>query len=149
MVSIAENMKGLNGDGWGTTMSKNEQIKHLNYVKNIGNSYEDDREKELAAMKMSLDPKSEKSEKSREEKLTNFKTSFVDDFFHGKGFNDSSFENTYSEDIKNLRDEINKMSKHMSEMNTKINELETKLNELSVPKSFFTKITNWFGCISH
>ena len=51
-VAGTESMQGLNGDGWGTTLTRAEQLAHKEYAKNLGPglnaAYEDDREREMA-----------------------------------------------------------------------------------------------------
>ena len=79
MTSIAESMQGLNGDGWGTTLTRAEQLAHKEYAKNLGPglnaAYEDDREREMAMFR-----KEGGFGSDRTTELNKLRTGFIDDF---------------------------------------------------------------------
>jgi hypothetical protein len=150
MVSIAESMRGLNGDGWGTTLSKEEQMAHLEYVKK--NFDELDREKEMAEMRaeMGLD-----SETDHDSHLSSMKTNFIEGFLPKEKHSVDSevfkhiideIKSKHSEDMKNLRDLIASMSVKVSELQEKVSKLEVQVVELSKPR-FFGRIFNYFSCL--
>jgi hypothetical protein len=159
MVSIAESMRGLNGDGWGTTMTAAEQRAHQEYVKkNFGGglnaAYERDREREMEEMRLGMGLK---PEFDREADLTSMKTSFIDGFLQDpkdpkdKPTVDMDFINKLIDGIKSKHSEdLKNLSKQIDAMSGRIKELEDKVTELTQQVSkpgFFKRIANWFSCL--
>lgn len=167
MVSIAESMRGLNGDGWGTTISEEEQLAHQEYVKkmNLGGGlnadYEHDRERQMEEMRLGLGLK---PDFNRERDLAGMKTSFINPSFlrdTESGFlgkekavfdinsvnklnqliNKIKFE--HIEDMNNLRKTMETMSKRITELETQVKELGTRLSK----PGFFKRIANYFSCL--
>jgi hypothetical protein len=168
MDSIAESMRGINGDGWGTTLSKEEQLEHQEYVrKNFGGglnaAYEKDREREMAQLRGELDVH---DEENRDTHLSSMKTSFIDGFLpKEKQLVDFNVFKTIIEEIKarhtnnttELQNNINILKKHIMDLisiTSKVEELRTEVAELKAEvaklktqnTSFFGRMTNWFSC---
>lgn len=157
MTSINKSIKGLNGDGWGTTLSKSEQLAHQNFLKELElYSYEDSREKEMAAFQkdLGLNP-----EGDRQTELNNMSNSSVNDIWIDKLSDNLDKLSDNIDETKSYIDEVNKSInkisdaieniklKHSQEiylLNSKVYELEKKINELLKP-GFITKIINFFS----
>lgn len=153
MTSIHESMCGLNGDKWGTTFSKEEQLTHQTYVKNkvnANNSYEDERAKLEAQFKQ------EGGFEDRTTGLEKFRTGFIDFSKKSSEPNTSSESNTstlvlriaeieskHTEDMKILQNIIDDLNKRVNEMNKTMIGLDYIVKELTKP-SLFRRFLNYF-----
>jgi hypothetical protein len=122
MVSIEESMRGLNGDGWCTSLSAEEQLAHKRYAMNLGSglnsNYENDREKQMAMFR-----KEGGFGQDRTSELDKLRNGFIDGFLPPK-----KTDNVDGEAVPTISS--NEMSKIISKYSNDISNLILKINEL-------------------
>jgi hypothetical protein len=157
MVSIAESMRGLNGDGWGTTLSKEEQLAHQEYAsklygggRGLNSAYEDSREREMAKLRGDFGLK---SDFNRDSELTKMKTGFIDGFLpKEKSTVDADLikqliqqineiKSKHDKDIIDLLVKLDDNFKTINGLSKRIETLESQVKELSKP-GFFKRMYN-------
>jgi hypothetical protein len=155
MVSIQESFS-LSGDGWGTTLSKEEQLAHKEYASKmtlgggINTAYERDREREMDEMREEMGLK---SGFDRDADLSSMKTSFIDGFLpKEKPVFDISLITDITKQIDEIKSkhaevvgwhvkDINELHNKLDIMSKQIQSLETQIKELK-QIGFFRRIYN-------
>lgn len=117
MTSIKEAYKGLNGDGWGTTITKEEQLAHENYIKNFNfNSYDKTRDKNI---------------KDRQTELNKQRITFNDDILYDK--KDKYIDDDIYEEINNLKNHQKVLLESIENLKKEIKNLNDKLDNNNKP----------------
>ena len=153
MTSIFESTQGLNGDGWGTTISKADQLAHKEFAKQLGNfGLDREREREMDEMRTKMRVPTG----NRNENLSGLKTSFISDLlpkqnhYQDGDLNidteaiDEQFDkikSKHTDDINKLLIKLNVMSVLISDLSSRISVLETEVKKLRKP-GFFGRLYN-------